>query len=239
MAGTGEPAYTRSAQNTHWVGWDAVSGADEYRLKSGFYANNALTTEIRTPASPAGGTNFWANWSGVANLEHGSQYGVCVTGEYSLPNDSLFFPDGPNSCTRGTQDGKRSATTIDRSIPAISPVLAGGAAATKSTQVPLSVGYQDDVSPPFPGNFLCVRPGDSEQAACGSAIYGFSPQCSNPAAASKSTSFACQLDLAGAGVPDGPVQGMRDRRGLVDPGQPLGPQPDRQRRAGQPFHQDL
>jgi hypothetical protein len=55
---------------------------------------------------------FWARWSGVAPLQHGRQYGICVQGQYTFPNDSLWISDGPNSCSAGTNLGKRTYTTI-------------------------------------------------------------------------------------------------------------------------------
>ena len=64
-------------------------------------------------------------------LQHGGQYGICAQGSYSLPNDSLFFPDGPNSCSMGTMLGRRAYTTIDRSKPNAAITLAGGAAYTQ------------------------------------------------------------------------------------------------------------
>ena len=32
-AGTGEPAYTNSLQNTQWLEWPAAQGADAYRIR--------------------------------------------------------------------------------------------------------------------------------------------------------------------------------------------------------------
>ena len=85
--GTGEPAYTSSTQNTQWFRTTVPSGADDYRLKVSYYANNALVTTVTVNNATSG--VFWANWSGVANLQHGGQYGICVQGEMSFPNDSL------------------------------------------------------------------------------------------------------------------------------------------------------
>ena len=203
-AGTGEPAFTRSAQNTQWVEWPATSGADGYRLRADYYANNALVNNYTVDANPAGG-NSWLNWSGVATLQEGGQYGICVQGSYSFPNDSLFFPDGPNSCSMGTQIGRRSHTTIDRSKPTIGVQVAGGAAATRNTLNSVNVSYQDAYSPPFPANFLCVAPGATAEAACGGKIYGYTPSCSSPAGAGKNTSFTCQVETSSINPPDGPL----------------------------------
>ena len=204
-AGTGEPAFTRSAQNTQWVEWGATSGADGYRLRADYHVNNSLFNSYTVnDASPAGG-NSWLNWSGVASLQEGNQYGICVQGSYSLPNDSLFFPDGPNSCSTGTQIGRRSHTTIDRSKPTITVQVAGGAAFTRNTLSSVTVGYQDAYSPPFPANFLCVSSGATAEAACSGKIYGYTAACSNPAAAGKDTSFNCQVETSSIDPPDGPL----------------------------------
>ena len=126
VEGSGEPAFTNSTQNTQWFNWQVPSFADSYRLRYRYYRDNVLVHEV-THTTTTSGTG-WANWSGVATLVEGSQYGICVQGEYSFPNDSLYFPDGPNSCSAGTMQGKRSYTTIDRTKPTTSIVAAGGAA---------------------------------------------------------------------------------------------------------------
>src|SRR5881628_3139975 len=74
-AGTGEPAYTNSAQNTQWFEWPATSGADAYRGRFSYYENNAL--KGAPVVGLANGGTGWANWSGVATLQHGGQYGIC------------------------------------------------------------------------------------------------------------------------------------------------------------------
>src|SRR3712207_8698666 len=57
----------------------------------------------------------------------------CVQGYFRFINDTLFFPDGPNSCSMATTEGKRAHTTIDRSKPTINVTAAGGSASTRST----------------------------------------------------------------------------------------------------------
>ena len=116
-AGTGEPLYTNSQQNTQWFEWPASSGIDKYRVRFDYYENNALVANPTQNPAPNGASNVWANWSGVRNLQHGGQYGVCAQGQYTFPNDSLWISDGPNSCSMGTQLGRRAYTTIDRSKP--------------------------------------------------------------------------------------------------------------------------
>ena len=201
VEGTGEPAYTNSAQNTQWIRWQSPPGTDGYRINYRYYANNS---EVASPTydSALTGTS-WANWSGVATLVHGGQYGICAQGSYSFPNDSLFFPDGPNSCSMGTMEGKRASTTIDRSKPEITVAAAGGAQYTKTSLVPLHIDFTDDVAGPYPGNFVCAEAGAGD--AC-SGIYGYSPECSVPNAVGKVNSFDCAIELSGSAIPDGPVR---------------------------------
>ena len=148
------PPWWRSAdgvngrQNTQWVEWPARSGIDAYRIRFDYYENNALVANP-THNTPNGGS-IWVNWSGVRTLQHGGQYGLCAQGQYSLPNDSLWFPDGPNSCSMGTTLGRRTHTTIDRSKPTAALQLAAGAAFVKNTNLALKVDFADDVAGPFP-----------------------------------------------------------------------------------------
>ena len=196
VEGTGEPAYTNSTQNTQWIRWQAPADADAYRLHARYYANNVQVSEV-TWSVPMSGTS-WLNWSGVATLQHGGQYAICVTGEYSFPNDTLYFPDGANSCSNGTNQGKRAYTTIDRSKPNTSVALAGGADFTKQQTIPLSVGFQDDLAGPNPANFVCVGAGTDP---CGGLAHR--ADCSVPAGGGKNTTFSCGVDASQ--LPDGPV----------------------------------
>ena len=209
-AGTGEPLFTNSAQNTQFFEWPAQgSGIDAYQVQYSYSANNA---ELSSPTVNygTGVGNTWANWSGVASLQHGGQYGVCAQGRYSFTNDSLFYPDGPNSCSMGTILGRRSHTTIDRSKPTAAVTLAGGAQYTKDPKVPLTVAFSDDVAGPFPANFLCFQYGGGPSGLCDAGkgfIYGYTPACSVPANGNKSTTFTCTADY-GSGespAPDGAI----------------------------------
>jgi len=194
--GTGEPAYTNSTQNTQWFRVTVPSGTDDYRLRYSYYANNALVNELTINGATSGVT--WANWSGVASLQHGGQYGICVQGYYSFPNDSMYFSDGPNSCSMGTMLGKRTYTTIDRSKPAVSIEAAGGADSTKQASIPVQIAFSDDVAGPYPANYMCVAAGTDP---CSS--NQLSAACSVPGAAGKSTTFGCDVDASQ--LPDGPV----------------------------------
>jgi hypothetical protein len=225
-AGTGEPLYTNSAQNTQWFEWPATSGIGGYRVQYSYYENNTLVADPIV-SSPNGATNVWANWSGVRTLQHGGQYGVCAQGAYTFPNDSLWISDGPNSCSMGTALGRRAYTTIDRSKPSASIALAGGAAATNDAHIPIQVGFSDDIAGPFPANFLCFQSGGTSNICDKNAgfIYGYNSACSVPASGGKATTFTCTADF-GSGAspaPDGPVWACVIAADASIPDNPSGP----------------
>ena len=226
-AGTGEPLYTNSAQNTQWFEWPATSGIGSYKVQYSYYENNALVADPTVNPSPNGASNVWANWSGVKTLQHGGQYGVCAQGSYTIPNDSMWISDGPNSCSMGTMLGRRAYTTIDRSKPSTSIALAGGAAATKDAKVAIQVNFADDVAGPFPANFMCFQFGGTSDICDSNAgfIYGYTSACSVPAGGGKSTTFTCTADF-GSGdkpAPDGPVWACVIAADAAIPDNPSGP----------------
>jgi plastocyanin len=226
-AGTGEPVYTNSAQNTQWFEWPATSGIGGYKVQYSYYENNTLVADPTVNPSPNGASNVWANWSGVRTLQHGGQYGVCAQGSYTFPNDSLWVADGPNSCSMGTLLGRRAYTTIDRSKPSTSVALAGGAAATKDAKVAIKVTFADDVAGPFPANFMCFQFGGTSDICDSNAgfIYGYTSACSVPGGGGKSTTFTCTADF-GSGdkpAPDGPVWACVIAADAAIPDNPSGP----------------
>ena len=225
-AGTGEPLYTNSAQNTQWYEWPASSGIGSYRVRYDYYENNALAANPTVP-SPNGATNVWANWSGVRTLQHGGQYGICAQGEYTFPNDSLWISDGPNSCSMGTLLGRRASTTIDRSKPTTAIAVAGGAAATKDPKIGVQVDFSDDVAGPFPANFMCFQSGGTSNICDKNAgfVFGYASACSVPGSSGKATTFTCTADL-GSGAnpaPDGPVWACVIAADASIPDNPAGP----------------
>ena len=222
-AGTGEPLYTNSTQNTQWFEWPATSGISSYRVRYDYYENNALVANPTVNPSPNGATNVWANWSGVRTLQHGGQYGICAQGQYQFPNDSLWISDGPNSCSMGTMLGRRASTTIDRSKPTAVLQLASGAAFVRNTNVSLKVDFADDVAGPFPANFLCFQVG-GENGVCDTskgAIYGYNASCSVPGSAGKSTTFNCTANYGN--IADGDVWACVIAADASIPDNPAGP----------------
>jgi PKD repeat protein len=200
-AGTGEPLFTNSAQNTQWFEWPAIPAAEAYRIRYDYYTNNTLgiSPTITLPNVNAGSS--WANWSGVAALQHGGQYGICAQGQYRFPNDTMWFPDSANSCSMGTMLGRRAHTTIDRSKPTAALQQASGAAYVKDGKVPVKIDFADDVAGPFPANFVCFRAGDGPCDAAAGDIYGYNASCSVPGSAGRSTTFTCTADYGA--MPDG------------------------------------
>ena len=201
-AGTGEPLFTNSTQNTQWFEWPASQAADAYRIRFDYYENNTLKPPSPTVTASKAGGSMWANWSGGAALQHGGQYGICAQGEYRFPNDALWISDGANSCSMGTLLGRRAHTTIDRSKPTADIQLAAGAAFVKDAKVPVKVDFSDDVAGPFPANFLCFTVGRSCDTNAGD-IYGYNASCSVPGSGGKSTTFSCTADYGA--VADGSV----------------------------------
>jgi PKD repeat protein len=223
-AGTGEPAFTNSTQNTQWFEWPASPSADAYRIRFDYFENNTPKASPVFNAPNVNAGTSWANWSGVANLQHGGQYGICAQGQLSLPNDSLFFSDGPNSCSTGTMLGRRASTTIDRSKPSAALHLASDAAFVKDTKIPLRIDFSDDVAGPFPASFLCFQAGGSSEGVCDKAtgaIYGYNAGCSVPGGGGKSTTFSCTADYGE--IPDGNVWACAIAADASIPDNPNGP----------------
>jgi len=225
-AGSGEPAYTSSQQNKQFFEWPATSGIDGYQVQFSYYENNTLKANPTYPA-PNGASSYWADWDGVGPLVHGGKYEICAQGRYSLPDDPLFFADGPNSCSMGTMLGRRTGTTIDRSKPGATIALAGGHAYTKDPKVGIQVGFSDDVAGPFPANFLCFQYAGTTNICDKNAgfIYGYNSACSAPGSGGKSTSFNCTADFAAGAspAPDGPVWACVVAADASIPDNPNGP----------------
>lgn len=217
ISGTGEPAFTNSVSNTNWVGWTKFNSY--YKFYLAFYAYTNGTQSGPYNSSLFGGTGFNASnvsgeesftWNGVT-LNEGSTYGVCASGQYTLDNSNLFFPESQSSCGAGIIDNKRSTTTIDRTKPQIQVAVSGTDEYTKTVPVPVTISYNDNLAFPFPANFICARTGTEPAAAAascnapGPAQYNYNNLCSVPAnPSSKVTSFSCTVTDSPP-LPDGPV----------------------------------
>jgi hypothetical protein len=201
VAGTGEPAFTNSVQNTQFVHYSSANNAG-YKVTFEYLDNNVSVKSETVTVNPNGSADLWANWSGTTLL-HGHTYSICATGYFQFPNDNLWFMDGTNSCTDGAQTGKRTSTTIDRSKPSAAIAIEGGAQYANSGALHYRIDYMDDLSNPFPANFLCRDVGGDPAQACQGG-FAINNACSVPAAATKTTHFDC-TDQLPADAPDGPV----------------------------------
>ena len=154
----------------------------------------------------------------MASLQHGGQYGICAQGSYSFTNDSLFFPDGPNSCSMGTMLGRRAYTTIDRSKPTAAVTLAGGAQYTKDAKVAAEGRLRRRRRRPVPGQLPLLpvrrRPDAASATRRQGFIYGYNAGLLRARhGAGKSTTLQLHRRLRlgrdpGSGRPD---VGVRDR----------------------------
>ena len=108
VSGTGEPAFTNSATNTHWFEW---SSTGPYKVEFS-YSVDAVQTKVDGPYNVAQKGTMWANWAGVATLQEGKTYSLCALGRWQDATGGMWFPDFFNSCN--VPGAKRGSTTIDR-----------------------------------------------------------------------------------------------------------------------------
>ena len=240
-AGSGEPAYTSSAQNTQWLEWPATSGADGYRVKFDYYENNALVANP-TYDMPNGASNQWANWSGVKTLQHGGQYGICAQGYWSLPNDSLFLPDGPNSCSGAPARPPRPHH--DRPLQAEHghhPRRRGGVHERRQGRHPS--GLRRRRRRPVPGQLhvLPVRRDDNICDSNAGFIYGYNSGLLGAGGRRQVDDLHLhrRLRLGRERRAGRPRVGVRGRRRRVDPRQPERPGPAPGRGEGQPLRRQV
>ncbi len=210
VKGTGEPAFTSSANNTQWVEW---SNNGPYRVEFHHHVNGG-TAVVDGPYNVASTGSTSVNWSGIAGtslpLQEGSTYTICGFGRWG-DGTGVWFPDFQTSCGDADQRGLRASTTIDRTPPTIGVQLALGNAATGNAQLPLRIDFSDNLAGPFPANFLCVQYGaPGAGGLCNSAAgheYIERPACSQPLTPGRNTAFECTVDV-GTGAtpaPDGEV----------------------------------
>ena len=228
MAGTAEasvtawnePSYTKtSANNAYWFNWQAVTGTDEnsntrYEYYLCFFTyDNGTTVEssngtngpgtqnctgsLRSGPTPSSGNYGVQPFTSGTVLTNGHQYQMCASDYWRWPY--TWHWGGASSC--GT-------TVIDRTAPAGTITLAGGAAYTKASSLPIHITYVDAISPPWPGpsgqswTYGCLaRGGQCAQPPSTANGWSWHQGCSNPAAASTSTYMDCAWDLSAQ--PDG------------------------------------
>ena len=204
VKGTGEPAFTNTTTNTQFVEWQGSSAYEKYQLEFDYYDNNVLKTTLTSPVSANGSGSLWADWQGVVNtLQEGHTYGICAYGRYWIGG---VGSRDTGSCFHADQTGKRAATTIDRTKPAITVTIDGGAAYSRTAKLTYNVDYTDNLAFPFPANFLCRDIGADPATACASSQLQYNEACSVPLGGMKKvTYFNCNEDLSSANVGDVPV----------------------------------
>ena len=218
-------------QNTQFFEWPATSGADAYRVRFDYYENNTLKASPVVNCANANSGSNWANWSGVATLQHGGQYGVCAQGHYSFPNDSLFFPDGPNSCSMGTMLGRRAYTTIDRSKPTAALHARGRRGVREGHEGPAADRLRRRRRRTVPRELPLLRgrrrAGQPVRQERRARSTGTTRPCSVPGSAGKVDHVHLHRRLRRD--PGRERVGVRDRGRRLDPGQPERAQPERAR----------
>jgi plastocyanin len=209
VKGTGEPAFTNSANNTQWVEW---SNNGPYKIEFNHYVNGG-TAVVEGPYPMASTGSSWVNWSGIAGtsvpLTEGSTYTICGLGRWQDAY-GMWFPDFSTSCGDADRRGLRASTTIDRTKPTVGVTLANGAAATTNPSLAMKLDFADNLAGPFPANFLCVQYGAGTGQICDSGQgyrYEEQPACSQPANGNRNTTFNCTVEVGGGTTPapDGQV----------------------------------
>lgn len=184
VVGTGEPAFTNSANNTQWVEWSNNGG---YRVEFQHIVDGVeVLVDGPFDVFPTG--TMSVNWSGIAGvsvpLQEGRTYTVCGFGRWKDAGGT-YFPDFRTSC--GAANGKRTGTTIDRTKPTIA---LQAPAFTNARNAPITIHYEDNLAYPFGVAFVSV---DAPQMQV---LNGCAP-----AAQTKVTKFQCTVPLPDA---DGP-----------------------------------
>jgi hypothetical protein len=210
VAGTGEPEFTNSANNTQWFQW---TNAGPYRVEFNHSVDGgAAVVDGPYAVAQTGTTNV--NWTGIsgvsAPLEEGRKYTICGYGRWQDAY-GMWYGDFSTSC--GTAGAKRTSTTIDRTKPVIT---LAAAATTRQLAVPVAISYEDALAHPFGVAFLSTD----------GAAYTELPGCAPADPGNRKTTFACTVTLPDAdgahqvcaivpdaAVPDNPTSA--DQRGTA------------------------
>ena len=185
-AGTGEPLYTNSTQNTQWFEWPATQR--RRRLPGAL----RLLREQRARRQPDAEQRAQRRQQRVGQLVRRADAPARRPVRHLRPGPLLaarrlaVLPRRPELVLDG-HDARPPRLHDDRPLEAERrrSQLAGGAAATKDAKIPIQVGFSDDVAGPFPANFLCFQFGGTTNICDASAgfIYGYNSACSVPGSA--------------------------------------------------------
>lgn len=223
------PAYTKTSGNYTIFGSANRSSAYAYgyrvcvttehatpgggfQLEEGAFGGPSIqgsicTNDLAFGTTPLGFTPYDTN----TVLQDGHTYRFCMAAY--IFSGGVFWQTEPQA---GGQYLLCATTTIDRSRPTVAVTLANGQAVTNTRAVPVRIGYQDSISPPWPG-----PNGTASNWVCGAAFptqcspNQVSPECSVPAnPGSRVTDFTCTLNVptdgrytvcaigADSGIPD-------------------------------------
>ena len=90
VLGTGEPAFTNSANNTQWVQW---SNNGPYRVEFN-HVVNGVNVAVDGPYQVASNGSTSVNWTGIRGvstpLTEGTTYKICGYGRWQDGNGSWF-----------------------------------------------------------------------------------------------------------------------------------------------------
>ena len=151
-------------------------------------------------------------------LVEGHLYGVCATGFFTLPGmPPTFGSEASGSCEAAAASVKRTASTIDRTKPVVAVTVNGGAPVTRGPLISVRIDYTDNLSFPFPANFVCLRSAvdlATAKAQCDSSTaqapqYAYDQNCSSSSVPgvgdnARVNVFQCSIE-PGPDTPDGPV----------------------------------
>jgi PKD repeat protein len=205
---TGEPAFTNTTTNTQFIRTSPPSGNsyDGYRLHLGFYVDGNLFTNEYPAVSTTQSQVVFANWIGEGipsdTLLEGHRYGICGTPEwhdFAALGDN-WIPESQNSCSEGSINNKLTNTVIDLTKPQISVSVDGAATYTNNPLLAYHVAYSDNLSPPFPADFICVAKG-APGTVCTGNTYAYDAPCSTVTSNPSPLNYTidCSQNAGGAG----------------------------------------
>ena len=218
VAGTGEPRFTNSDTNTVWFSW-VRPGSEPYSADLAY--KTGATGVVGTTGATGVTGPFGSVGAGEVGIRvqpepliDGHSYGVCALGK-SLVMAPDFTYDATGSCDDAVVSGKRTFSIIDHTRPSIQVTVNGGTPLTRASVIPVRIDYTDNLAPPWPANFVCLRgaidPGTAKGQcdAPGAPQYTYDSKCSVPTVPSSDpaafvNSFVCNI-AAGTTTPDGPV----------------------------------
>ena len=235
-AGTGEPLYTNSAQNTQWFEWPATSGIDGYRVRFDYYENNAL---VANPTQNPPQRREQRVGQLVRREEAPARRPVrrLCPGLLLVPQRLAVHPRRPELVLDG-HDARPPRLHDDRPLEAERrrSRVAGGAAATKDAKVadPGQLRRRRRRARSRPTSCASSSAARATSATpTPASSTATTPRARCPASGGKSTTFTCTADFGSGNnpAPDGPVWACVIAADAAIPDNPNGPNQSASRRA--------